>query len=100
MDTVLDVTIDTVLNVTGSTDEESSLECFVRKMEAEQKDAIDAVLESTGDSEEYAVALGEEVCWGYDETARCLGGEGPQPRKAATAALAERQPATLVEPPH
>ena len=69
MDTVLDVTIDTVLNVTGSTDEESSLECFVRKIEAEQKDAIDAALDSTGNSEECAVRLVEEACWGCEETA-------------------------------
>jgi len=79
---------------------ESSLERFVRKMEEKQDEAIDATLDLTGDSEECAVALGEEAYWGCEETARCSGEEDPRPHEAMTAALADRQPATLVEPPH
>jgi hypothetical protein len=54
-------------------------------MEVEQKDVIDDALDFT--SEEYAVALGEKVCWGCDETAPYLGDGGPQPRKVAWSSL-------------
>ena len=67
------------------TDDMSGLERFVRRMEVEQKDVIDDALDFT--SEEYAVALGEKVCWGCDETAPYLGDGGPQPRKVAWSSL-------------
>ena len=47
-------------------DDTSSLERFVCEMETELKNAIDAVLDSTVNSEECAVALKEEACWVSD----------------------------------
>ena len=84
----------------------SSLERFLRKMEAKQDEAIDAVLDSSGGYEGCEVASREEACWDSvidadnNETAPCSGGESPQPRKAATAALVDRQPMLLVKLHH
>ena len=58
------------------------MERFVQKMEEKQDEAIDAVLDLTGDSEECTVALGEEVCWGCDANVTYSGEGCPQPCEA------------------
>ena len=96
----------------------SSLEHFVHEMEAEQDEAIDAMLDLTGGTDECAVALKEEACWGFaamdggsreaqgssssamnadGEAEQRSGGKGEGP---AATEHADQQPMTLVEPAH
>jgi len=73
-----------------------SLERFVSEMEAEQDEAIDAVLDLTVGNDENAVALEEEACWvserGADDNAGGHFDGGTQDP--------DHHPDTMVEPAH
>ena len=81
--------------VKGS-DETSSLERFVREMMAMQDDAIDAALDVTGSSDEGAVKVVEEACWG---SARSADGDVGGHLDEGTHDP-DRHPVKLVEPAH